>query len=340
MNRTTELAEFLDIALRRRIETIAELAEATGRSVEATEQEVSRLSELGFLSLADGVITYRRPDATIADVTHQILTGLSHDLDSSIAKTQGILRTLPKLLQAWQHGNTDAHDLPIDVMHGPFAAPDMYRLQAARAKPRASYSCLPDTRPLFEVLRAANYGSYWEDNAAPGHDIRMIVSAADANSELGRSQITYEIDAGSQVRMHPNPPSFFWILDQTSVGIPFTWGEAWPSSVMSIQSPTLAATMTWIYERIWEEAVPVTGHNHSWENPWDPILRLMNSGMTMESASTALGLTARTGRRRVADAMRHYGVSSQFSLGAAWSASREHAVGAASLNPTRHPSAI
>jgi hypothetical protein len=31
-----------------------------------------------------------------------------------------------------------------------------------------------------------------------------------------------------------------------------------------------------------------------------------------------LGLTARTGRRRVEGAMKHYGVTGQFALGAAW----------------------
>ena len=106
-------------------------------------------------------------------------------------------------------------------------------------------------------------------------------------------------------------------------GIPNLSGaQAWPSSIIDIDSPTLGQTMTWIYHRIWAEAVPVTAHDQPWENPWDPILHLMNSGMTMESASTALGMTARTGRRRVADAMNHYGVVSHFSLGAAWNASR------------------
>ncbi|MGG7102780.1 helix-turn-helix transcriptional regulator [Rhodococcus sp. 24CO] len=322
MNRTTELAEFLDIALRGRIESVAELAEVTGGSMDATEKTVARLEEFGFLSLADGVITYRRPDATVADVTQHILADVARDLESGIARTQGILQSLPKLLQAWEHGDSDVHGLPIDVMHGPFAAPDMYKIQASRSKPVASYACMPDTVPLYTVLAEKKPGSYWEENGGPNHDIRLIVSTVDANTELVRNQITHEINAGSQVRMHPNPPSFFWILDHTSVGIPFNWGEAWPSSMMSIQSPTLAGIMTWIYHRVWDEAVPVADHGHSWENPWDPILKLMNSGLTMESASIALGLTPRTGRRRVADAMRHYGVSSQFSLGAAWSASR------------------
>lgn len=228
MRRTSEVAEFLDIALRGRIDTVAELATLTGGSVDATEREVSRLEELGFLSLTDGVITYRRPADSIADVTRRILTGLSHDLETSIAETQGILRTLPKLLRAWEHGDTDVHGLPIDVMHGPFAAPDMYRLQAARSKPRTSYACMPDTAPLYKVLRDADYGSYWDDNSGPDHDIRLLVSTVDANTELGRNQIAHEINAGSQVRMHSNLPSFFWVLDHSSIGIPFTWGEAWP----------------------------------------------------------------------------------------------------------------
>ncbi|MCJ0906628.1 hypothetical protein [Rhodococcus sp. ARC_M6] len=324
MNMPTELAEFLDIALRGRINTVAELADATGSSVDTTEQEVARLEELGFLSLADGVITYRRPDATVADATHRMLTSMTQDLDEKIAKTQNLLDTLPQLLQAWQHGDSDVQGLPIDVTRGPRAPQDLYGLQAARSRPRTSYTCMPDTTPLYTILRDQNAPeSYWEKNAQPNHDIRLIVSTTDAASELGRNQIAIEIKAGSQVRMHPNPPSFFWILDHKSVGIPFSWGQAWPTGMMAIHSPTLADTMTWIYNRLWEEAVPVTGHkDQKWENPWDPILHLMNSGITMEAASVALGLTPRTGRRRVAEAMQYYGASNQFSLGVAWNAAR------------------
>ncbi|GAA1054046.1 hypothetical protein [Dietzia natronolimnaea] len=322
MDRTAEMAGLLDIALRGRIQTVVDLAEVTGATVETTQRQLARLEELGLLSLDDGAVTYRRPDASITDLASRILAGVVGELAATIDETQGILRTLPALLQAWEHGNTYAHGLPIDVLHGSFAAADMFRLQASRAKPRASYACMPDTTPLYTVLRAKGPGSYWDEHAQPDHDIRLIVSVADANTELGRTQLAHEINAGSQVRMHPDPPSFFWILDHASIGIPFTWGEAWPSSIMSIQSPALAELLTWIYHRVWDEATPVTGHNHTWQHPWDPILHLMKSGMTMESASTSLGLTARTGRRRVADAMRHYGATSHFSLGAAWNAAR------------------
>jgi len=120
------------------------------------------------------------------------------------------------------HQAAKNHGLPIAVMHGPFAAADMYKLQASRAKPRTSYACMPDTTPLYTALLEQEPGSYREKNAAPDHDFRLIVSTADANSDLGRNQIAHEINAGSHVRMHPNPPSFFWILDHTRIGIPRT----------------------------------------------------------------------------------------------------------------------
>jgi hypothetical protein len=44
----------------------------------------------------------------------------------------------------------------------------------------------------------------------------------------------------------------------------------------------------------------------------------MAQGATLEAASQALGISSRTGRRRIEAAMEHYGVSGQLALGAAW----------------------
>lgn len=40
--------------------------------------------------------------------------------------------------------------------------------------------------------------------------------------------------------------------------------------------------------------------------------------MTLDAASRSLGITPRTGRRRIAAAMDRYGVATLFALGAAW----------------------
>ncbi len=114
------------------------------------------------------------------------------------------------------------------------------------------------------------------------------------------------------------------MTDNDTVGLPLTWGEAWPTSVIAIQSPALGAALQWIYDRIWDEAVPVDPGVLSPDGPpWDGILRLMNHGLTMDAAAHALGIAPRTARRRVADAMSHYRATSQFSLGAAW-ANQQH----------------
>ena len=104
------------------------------------------------------------------------------------------------------------------------------------------------------------------------------------------------------------------ITDHDTVGLPLRWGESWPTSVMAIQSPALAEVLTWVYERVWAEAVPVVDDEH----PWQSLLELMRRGMTMEGAAHALGLSPRTARRRVAAAMDHFDVSSLFALGVAW----------------------
>ena len=49
----------------------------------------------------------------------------------------------------------------------------------------------------------------------------------------------------------------------------------------------------------------------------------MRQGVTLDSASRTLGVNPRTGRRRIAAAMEHYGVSTLFALGVAWSADAE-----------------
>lgn len=85
---------------------------------------------------------------------------------------------------------------------------------------------------------------------------------------------------------------------------------------MAVRSQALGQGFTNLYDHLWAEAIPVDGPG---DHPWDGMLHLMGRGMTMESAATSLGLTPRTGRRRVAEAMDYYGASSHFTLGAAWS---------------------
>ena len=63
---------------------------------------------------------------------------------------------------------------------------------------------------------------------------------------------------------------------------------------------------SWLFERLWERAVPARSESAA----WDSLLMLMDGGATLEAAARALGISERTGRRRVSEAMDHFGVSS------------------------------
>lgn len=313
MNGFPDLIGQLTIALRSRVASVDELGAHLGQSREMTVSQLEQLESWGFLSVTNDVITYRRPEVNVSDITAALLTGLSDQIQSTLLQTKDVMESLPGLLQAWDAGTADENSLHIDVLHGEWAPADMWRLQISRKVPRTTDVCMPDTSALFTVMQEYQ-ASFWEGKAGQPIDVRLLMSLADATNPDGQERIRGELDSGVQIRMHPKPPSFFWIADHDTVGIPLEWGQAWPSSVMAIQSPVLAAILTWVYEQVWQEALPVMGESHR----WDGMLRLMGQGLTMESAAIHLGLTPRTGRRRVTEAMAHYGVTSHFSLGAAW----------------------
>lgn len=313
MDLTPAAAELLTTALRSRASTRAELAKATGLPAPELSALLRALEDGGFLSETADLITYRRPDVAAADLTRALLGGLGSEIDAILSRADNTLSKLPGLLQAWDMGNSDDNRLPIEVVHGTWAPADMWQLQYSRGVPRVSDVCMPDTRALFSP-RQEHQAAFWQDRAGEPLQVRLIMSVDDVMNPESRERIGGEMSAGVQIRMHPSPPSWFWVTDQDTVGLPLRWGEAWPSSVMAVQSPALAAVMSWVFERIWVEAVPVTGTSH----PWRELLELMTRGLTMEAASHALGLAPRTARRRVSAAMEHYGTSSLFALGVAW----------------------
>jgi len=267
------------------------------------------------------VITYRRPEAAAAGLTESMLGQVQQQVEEALGGAQRTLGAVPGLVQAWAEGTSAAPNLQVDVAHGPWAPADMWRLQFTRRVPEVTDVCMPDTSALFSP-QSEYQASFWAARAGHEVDVRLLMSLADATNPAGTGRVQGELESGVRIRMHPSPPSFFWIADRDTVGLPLNWGEAWPTSVIAIHSPTLAAVLTWVYERVWAEAVSVESLMSAATDgegpPWDGMLRLMNLGMTMDAAAASLGIAPRTGRRRVADAMSHFGVSSQFALGAAW----------------------
>lgn len=308
-----EEAALLARALRDRPHTVNELAALWGGSHERFTELLTQLQAAEHLSIADDVISYHRPENTVADRAHDTLREMSANIARALEEIQQSFEALPDLIHAWDEGSSEEYRPHIDVISGDTAPADIWRLQANRKLPKTADICMPDVTPMF-AYRDAYSHAHWNADAPQPTRVRFLISAKDAVREEGRERILGEIAAGVDLRVHPDPPSYFWITDDI-VGVPSEWGESWPDKVIAMRSRPLAAALTEVFEKAWFESVPYQRQD---DQPWDSMLNMMSRGLTVEDAAYACGLTPRTGRRRVAEAMEHYGASSQFTLGLAW----------------------
>lgn len=307
----------LSAALRARPTTIAELAGLRGTDAARVRELIDRVAHLGLLHRDGDDIRYRQPHRQLTQQLATIAGRLEAGILDDLADLRGLLAELPDLVDDWSLGTrVDDHGLQMEVLHGPAAGMELWRRQVRHGVPSVARAVLPDLG-YFAVMtteKQASQARFFQMMAAPGHTASAVISTADAELPAIRSQLQRFHDAGMEIRMHPRPPSWFWVHDDRVVAIPLTWGDAWPSSVMAVYSKPIAAILSDAFDRLWYESVPTLATERS----WDPLLRLMRSGLTLDAASAALGIASRTGRRRIAAAMKHYGTRTLFGLGAAW----------------------
>lgn len=313
MRLPTELTELLTTALSNRAGTVSALAHLAGADTDTVRQDVQALQQQGYLEAIEDTIAYRRPEMPVADMARQTLAAGIEDLTRAARDIDQALESLPALLQAWDTGEAQERTISGEVTHAQAGPGEAWMLHFARDTPKACDICLPDLARLLSAPRNQRVAD-WTAKAMGALQVRLVITAAEARSAELREALARLQNQGTEVRHHPHPPSFFWVSDREVAGLPLQWGESWPMGVLTVRSGPVAEAMAARFEQIWSAASPIDQDERSWE----PILTLLNEGATMEAAGARLGLAHRTARRRVAEAMRHYGVKSQFALGAAW----------------------
>lgn len=309
--------ELLGVGLRSRAATVAELAALAVRDEEGVRRDLEWLDAEGFVDLRGDRIGYTPPEEVVADVVRRRAGDLGAEMLRHLADLAEVVGQLPALAREWDTGTDDPHLLDIEVFHGPEAVVDLWHLRQSREPIRRTDVVLPDASRLY-VADPAMQQVWHEASRDEGSSARVIASIGDAVHPLAQQRLTEELDAGVQIRLLPDPPGWFWITDETTVALPMTWGEAWPTSVVAVRGRAVASMASWLFERLWERAVPARSESAD----WDSLLMLMERGATLEAASRALGISERTGRRRVSEAMDHFGVSSTLALGVAWGDAR------------------
>ncbi|WP_122818550.1 hypothetical protein [Nocardioides pantholopis] len=309
--------ELLRIALRSRAATVAELAGLALRSEPEVRADLVELAGEGLLVLDGDRIRYRAPAEGVAEAVRHRVEDLGAEMDRRLAALAALVDQVPGLAREWSTGAELLQPLDVEIFHGPEAVVDLWHLRQGREPSRRTDVMLPDASRLY--VADPDMQQVWHDAIrGEGRHARVLAALEDATHPEAQERIAQELAGGVQIRLMAAPPSWFWITDASTVALPLVWGERWPTSVMAVRSHVVADLAGWLFERLWEQAVPVDVESDG----WDSLLVLMRGGATLEAASRLLGISERTGRRRLAAAMEHYGAASMLALGVAWGAAR------------------
>jgi hypothetical protein len=305
----------LELIYRSRPSTVAGLAAVSHLDEAEVSARVARLEEQGALSVRDGVIACRHPASGTARVVEAQPRAVRESSVSATAQIEALVAELPSMLRHWSVGEASGDLAPVFARHGPHAAEDLW-YDTSLESTGTAWAVLPNVERYLrnDPARAARFGEAF----ARKQSVRALLpKSAMADDRLVAMAQGYAA-FGVEFRVLDDLPSWFWI-DGETLALPFEWGEDWPTSVLGVRNAALAALGRSLFEQLWRrsESIGVAVY------PWTPLLRLMRQGVTLDSASRTLGVNPRTGRRRIAAAMEHYGVSTLFALGVAWSADAE-----------------
>ncbi|KRB77821.1 hypothetical protein ASE01_06405 [Nocardioides sp. Root190] len=308
-------ADLLAVGLRTRAGTVAQLAALAVRDEDEVRRDLRTLVAEGYVAVDGEHVRYADPVDVVAATVRRRAAALEADLSQGLADLTRAVGALPGLTGEWASEGLRAGRA--EVFHGPEAVVDLWHARNAREPSMRTDVVLPDASRLYVADPAMQ--EVWHDaSRGEGRHARVIASIADATHPAAQDRVAEELAGGVQIRLLDAPPSWFWVTDETTVALPLVWGEHWPTSVLAIRDRAVAGMAGWLFERMWERAVPVRTEAAAWH----PLLDLMSAGATLEAASRALGISERTGRRRISEAMSHFGAGTMLELGVAWASGR------------------
>jgi hypothetical protein len=297
---------------RGRPSALAEASALTHVPLDELTAAVLRLRARGLLGGRGESLEYEPPAQWAADAIARHTEAVRSATRDSMDEIERVVAELPGLLEAWTVGEASSEPISTLLRHGTHASEDLW-FDLVRRDSGFLVAVLPDVERFLDppTERALRFGRA----LAAKERVRVIIPAEGSRDPRVLERIESYQRAGVEYRLLETPPSWFWV-DGEHLAVPFDWGETRPTSVFGVRHAALAGLVSAYFEELWRQAAPIGAA----DRPWLPLLRLMRQGVTLETASHRLGINPRTGRRRIAAAMEHYGVATLFALGAAWSA--------------------
>jgi DNA-binding CsgD family transcriptional regulator len=157
----------------------------------------------------------------------------------------------------------------------------------------------------------------------PGVRYRILVPDSARTRTPALTRLGALASAGADVRTAPDVPGDALVIDGSVVVLPV---DGTARGIVVFRVPSVVATTTQLFERVWLAAVPLTAPDPSGPagSSAGPVpgtrehelLCLLSAGSTDESAAARLGVSVRTVRRMVAELMHQLDARSRFQAGA------------------------
>jgi DNA-binding CsgD family transcriptional regulator len=201
----------------------------------------------------------------------------------------------------------------IDVVYGSEGVWHAWWLHAGATEVDEVCAIVPDLTPLLAIA-AGTAASELSDLQRLldryGTTIRLVLPPGSATAPVAATVVNVLAEAGVQIRLGETRPWFFVSGLRVAVA-PLHWSETDDGPVGVFRGETMAGALRDLFEHRWAQSTPWGGASGT----VDDVLRLLATGRSDEEVAEALGVSLRTVRRRVAEAMAEYGASSRFELG-------------------------
>ena len=328
MNRTHDsfldagTLELLAIAYRARPSTVSELAALLEPEwLPGLDADLKRLRAAGFVRRDGDRLEFESVYSAFIQASLERIERMKADT----AQTVAMMQALPHLIRNWDLGEAELdsqHPLAARLVHGRDRHWAVWQDHVNRHRPACPSWVLPDLRAVREDFpwTAADVTA-----DAPIRSGRAIVRPADLEDPANQELVAVADALGIEVRVLEELPGWFYVDERHLAGLPVTWGESWPTTMVLIETPPVIAALGVVFDGLWMRAEPALASQRGWE----AVIRLLAQGMTDEAVGRYLGLDVRTVRRRVAAARDELGASSRLMLGMAW-ARRASAAGGTS----------
>ncbi|MGZ6740768.1 MAG: DNA-binding response regulator [Nocardioides sp.] len=285
------------------------VASAVMSTPEQLVAELKPLLAAGIARIDDGRLYVDSPAEALA----RMATATARSAEAAHARLEGLAAAIPFLTAgAVRPAPGEVHDIvPIDGEISSGGQP-VGLIAALIAQSRGDMLWLrPDQ---WRIPREDAMLKVVADLVASGRRSRAIYPARALQE--ARATLTARAEVGEQIRLLPEIPTRMFIIGHTHAVLPEPLGFAdEPRSL--VRQRGLVEALILLFELMWERAAPVPSLDRGEARPdlRRFLLQQLATGAQDEQIARTLGISLRTGRRRVADVMSERGADTRFQAG-------------------------